>query len=64
VRQACAGDLQKLCAGAEGREAMMCLRQHADQASAGCKAAVAQMPHRGSGGGGGGGADQGGAGPG
>jgi hypothetical protein len=46
IRQACAGDLQKLCAGAEGREAMMCLRQNADQASAACKAAMAKAPHR------------------
>jgi len=54
VRQACAADLQTLCAGAEGREAMMCLRDNADQASAGCKAALAKMPRRGPGGGGGG----------
>jgi hypothetical protein len=46
VRQACGADIQKLCAGAKGREAMMCLRQNADQASAGCKAALAKLPHR------------------
>jgi multidrug efflux system membrane fusion protein len=51
LRQACAGDLQTLCAGAEGREAMMCLRDKADQASAACKAALAKMPRRGQGGG-------------
>jgi multidrug efflux system membrane fusion protein len=61
LRQACAGDLQRLCPGAEGREAFMCLRDKADQASAGCKAALAKMPHRGGGGAPGG---DGGAGPG
>jgi multidrug efflux system membrane fusion protein len=61
IRQACGGDVQKLCAGAEGREAMMCLRQNADQLSAGCKAAVAKLPHR-SGGGGQAGGQGGGAG--
>lgn len=59
LRQACAGDLQKLCAGAEGREAMMCLRDKADQASAGCKAALAKAPRRGPGAGQGGGAGPG-----
>jgi multidrug efflux system membrane fusion protein len=53
--QACGPDFQKLCPGAEGREAFMCLRQNADQASAGCKAALARMPHRPPGGGSGGG---------
>ena len=52
IRQACGGDIQKLCPGAEGREAMMCLRENADQASAGCKAALAKLPRRGMGGGG------------
>ncbi|CAN7202390.1 efflux RND transporter periplasmic adaptor subunit [Phenylobacterium sp. LjRoot219] len=47
--KACGGDIAKLCAGAEGREAMMCLRQHADQTSAGCQAALAKMPRRGAG---------------
>jgi hypothetical protein len=51
MRQACAADLEKLCAGQEGREAMRCLREKADQASAGCKAAIAKAPRRGSGGG-------------
>jgi len=49
VRQACAGDLQRLCPGVEGREAMMCLRQKSDQASAGCKAAMAKAPRPGGG---------------
>lgn len=44
--KACAGDLAKLCAGAEGREAMMCLRQNAEQTSAACQAALAKMPRR------------------
>jgi multidrug efflux system membrane fusion protein len=55
ARQACAGDIQRLCGGAEGRAAFMCLRENADQASAGCKAALAKLPH---------GGGRGGAGPG
>jgi hypothetical protein len=51
LRQACAADLQKLCAGQEGREAFMCLRQNAGQASAACQAAMAKMPRRGGAGG-------------
>jgi hypothetical protein len=51
LRQACAADLQKLCAGQEGREAVMCLRQNAGQASAACQAAMAKMPRRGGAGG-------------
>lgn len=54
LRQACAADLEKLCAGMEGREAMMCLREKVGQASAGCQAAIAKMPHRRGGGGPGG----------
>jgi multidrug efflux system membrane fusion protein len=44
LREACAADLQQLCAGEQGREAFMCLRQNASQASAGCRAAMAKMP--------------------
>lgn len=47
--KACAGDLQKLCPGAEGREAMSCLRENAGQASAACQAALAKAPQRGAG---------------
>jgi len=50
--QACGADLQKLCAGQQGREAFMCLRQNADKASAACQGAMARMPRRGPGGGG------------
>lgn len=46
LMKACAGDLAKLCAGAEGREAMMCLRENAAQASAGCQSALAKTPRR------------------
>jgi multidrug efflux system membrane fusion protein len=63
LRQACAADMQRFCAGAEGREAFMCLRENADQVSAGCKAAFAKMPRRPGGGGGSAGQD-GGTGPG
>ena len=47
MREACAADMQKLCADKQGREAFMCLRENADQASAPCKAAFAKMPARG-----------------
>jgi hypothetical protein len=46
MRQACAADMQKLCAGQEGREAFMCLRQNSSKASAPCQAAMAKMPRR------------------
>jgi multidrug efflux system membrane fusion protein len=52
ARQACAADMQSLCPGLEGREAFMCVRQGADRASAGCKAALAKLPARRNGGGG------------
>jgi hypothetical protein len=58
VQQACAADMAKLCAGQQGREAFMCLRQNAAKASAACKAAMDKMPRRPGGGG------QGGGGPG
>lgn len=44
--QACASDMASLCAGQEGREAFMCLRENAEKASPGCQAALAKMPHR------------------
>lgn len=53
VMQACGGDMQKLCPGQQGREAMMCLRQNGEKASAACQAALAKAPRRGGGGGGG-----------
>jgi multidrug efflux system membrane fusion protein len=46
VQQACAADAKSLCAGQEGRELFMCLRQNADKLSGPCKAAMAKMPHR------------------
>jgi len=46
LMQACQADIASLCAGQEGREAFMCLRQNADKASPGCKAALAKAPHR------------------
>lgn len=42
VREACQADIQKLCADAEpGRGVFQCVRQHQDQVSDGCKAALA-----------------------
>src|SRR5215831_17093303 len=46
MRQACAADFQTLCAGKQGREAMMCLRDNSDKLSQGCKDAMAKMPRR------------------
>jgi hypothetical protein len=46
MREACAADFKTLCDGKEGREAMMCLRDNADKASAGCKDAMSKMPRR------------------
>jgi hypothetical protein len=43
MREACAADMQKLCADKQGREAFMCLRENADKVSQGCKDAQAKM---------------------
>jgi hypothetical protein len=50
VRQACATDMQSLCSGKEGHEAMMCLRSNSDKVSSGCKDAMSKL-HRPGGGG-------------
>jgi multidrug efflux system membrane fusion protein len=58
MQKACAADMSKLCAGKEGREAFMCLRENDDKLSGGCKTAREKMRSLrppGSGGGGGGG---------
>ncbi|MGH6909193.1 MAG: hypothetical protein ACREEG_03325, partial [Phenylobacterium sp.] len=44
--QACAADAKSVCAGQEGRELFMCLRENADKLSGPCKAAMAKMPRR------------------
>ena len=57
MQKACAADMSKLCAGKEGRDAFMCLRENDDKLSGGCKAAREKMRSLrppGSGGGGGG----------
>ncbi|MDB5461737.1 MAG: hypothetical protein JWP23_126, partial [Phenylobacterium sp.] len=46
MMQACGADMQKLCPGQQGREAMMCLRQNTEKASGACKDALAKMPRR------------------
>lgn len=45
LRQACMADLQKLCGDVQpgGGRIVQCLRQHQDQVSDGCKAAMANM---------------------
>jgi cysteine rich repeat protein len=44
ARAACATDIQKLCAGVKpgGGRILVCLKQHKDQVSDGCKQAVAK----------------------
>ncbi|GAA0554911.1 multidrug efflux system membrane fusion protein [Rhizomicrobium palustre] len=51
---ACGADLKKYCAGATGREAMMCMAEHRDDVSDTCKTAMKSMRRRGPGGGPGG----------
>jgi hypothetical protein len=51
--QACGADMQKFCAGMEGRDRFMCIRQNQDKMSPACQAALAKMPRRPPGGGGG-----------
>jgi hypothetical protein len=46
VRKNCAADMQKLCSGKTGRDAMTCLRSNSDQASPDCKDALAKLPQR------------------
>jgi hypothetical protein len=46
VRKACASDMQTLCAGKQGREAMQCMRTNSDKLSADCKDALAKLPRR------------------
>lgn len=43
LRQACMADVQKLCADVQmgGGRIFQCLREHQDQVSEGCKAAIA-----------------------
>jgi len=41
VRQACMADIQQFCADVERGEIRRCMKTHADQLSAGCKAAIA-----------------------
>jgi hypothetical protein len=43
VKEACATDVQSLCAGKQGRDAMMCLRSNSDKVSAGCKDAMSKL---------------------
>jgi hypothetical protein len=45
VRTACQPDLQTLCAGKTGHDAMMCMRDNRDKLSAACKGAVAKVRH-------------------
>jgi multidrug efflux system membrane fusion protein len=46
MMKACAADAKTLCAGKEGRELSMCLRENADKLGGPCKAAMAKMPRR------------------
>ncbi len=44
VQAACKADMDTLCAGKTGREAMQCLRAAPDKVSAPCKDAMSKMP--------------------
>ena len=46
AKTACQGDMQTLCAGKTGRDAMMCMHENRDKLSAGCKDAVERMHRR------------------
>jgi hypothetical protein len=41
IREACGADIQKLCSDVDRSEIRDCMKTHADQLSAGCKAAIA-----------------------
>jgi hypothetical protein len=41
VRTACAADIQQFCADVDRTQIRSCMKTHADQLSAGCKAAIA-----------------------
>lgn len=45
AKKACAADVESLCSGKQGHEAMMCLRSNADKVSQGCKDAMSKL-HR------------------
>jgi hypothetical protein len=45
AKKACAADVQSLCSGKQGHEAMMCLRSNSDKVSQGCKDAMSKL-HR------------------
>ena len=46
AKKACQGDMQTLCAGKSGRDAMMCMHDNHDKLSAGCKDAMGAMHRR------------------
>jgi len=45
AKKACAADVESLCSGKQGHEAMMCLRSNPDKVSQGCKDAMSKL-HR------------------
>lgn len=53
MMKACAADAKTACAGQEGRELQMCLRENKDSLSKACQQALEKMPRRREGGGGG-----------
>jgi hypothetical protein len=46
IRTACAADIQQFCADVDRSEIRGCMKTHADQLSAGCKAAIAARASR------------------
>ena len=43
IREACAADIQQFCADVDRSEIRSCMKTHADQLSAGCKAASSSV---------------------
>jgi hypothetical protein len=46
IRTACAADIQQFCADVDRTQMRSCFKSHADQLSAGCKAALAARKAR------------------
>ena len=47
AKKACAADVESLCSGKQGHEAMMCLRSNTEKVSQGCKDAMSKAHHQG-----------------
>ena len=50
ITKACGEDIKKYCSAADGPERFQCMREHRDDFSDSCKAAMSKMRRRGGGG--------------